>query len=67
LDESRIRAQLLDGSCSAVPHARPQSAHKLIDERSQLALEGHASFDAFGNQFVGAAALALAMSPAGEM
>jgi len=49
LDESRIRAQLLDRSRSAIPHTRSQSAHKLIDERSQRSFERHPAFDSFGH------------------
>src|SRR4051794_14485573 len=52
LDEAGASAQFLDVSGAAVPHAGPQPAHQLVDERSQRTLVGHSSLDSLGHQFV---------------
>src|SRR5262249_22290286 len=52
LDELGARAQRLDGGAAAVAHRRPQAAHELRDDRGEHTLVGHASLDAFGDEFL---------------
>src|SRR5262249_32008113 len=52
LDEASPRPQLLDVPGAAVPHAGPQTAHQLVNERPERPLVGHAALHAFRHELV---------------
>src|SRR5206468_6838525 len=53
LYEPRFRPQVLDRFGSAITHAGPQPADKLINEIGERSFEGDAAFDSFGHQLAG--------------
>src|SRR5262245_58015056 len=55
LDEARLGAQLLDVPGPTIPHAGPEPADELVDERRQVALVRHAALDPLGHQLAAVA------------
>ena len=52
-NQPRLLLQLRNRGAAAVPHARTQAAHQLVNHRCRAALVRDPAFDPFGNQLVG--------------
>src|SRR3990167_2060140 len=53
LDELCLVAHVFDGAATAVAHGSAQPTCHLVDDRDDRALVRHATFNAFGHEFVG--------------